>query len=282
MRHNEPTFRDGAHSGLQRITLHRGYALISVDVSTDDTYSRCTAHAERDRRFSVKKQEQRLGYAGNCNYLLAQASSETTMFAFHDDILAPSCVERLSAALATTPRAALAFCDMEMTTANGEMQRLAFTALEGAASPITRGLIMLSEPHGWWVPNRGLFRTDAARRVQGVKRHLAGDFACDWPWLFHLSLLGEFIRVPETLCFKFLQKESLSRSWSYSAEQWLAVYASCMREIWQSDLDENDKLVLTQALLVQSRSRMGRYTWLPQPVRAAGRKLLPPALLRWL
>lgn len=52
-----------------------------------------------------------------------------------------------------------------------------------------------------------------------------------------------------------------------------------MREIWRSDLDDDDKLALTEALFVQSRPRRGRYAWLPKPVRTAGKALLPKALL---
>ncbi len=280
--YNASRFIDATLTSISAQSCTDFRAIISVDESIDDTYSRCIAHAERDRRFGVYRQKRRLGYVGNCNFLLAQTATDFAMFAFHDDILAPNCIARLSAALAAAPSATLAYCDIELTEYNKEMRQVAFTALEGAMDSVNRGLIMLREPPGWWVPNRGLFRMDAARQVQGVKRHSAGEFTSDLPWLIHLSLLGEFIRVPETLCFKFLQKESLSRSWPYSAEQWLAVYASCMREIWRSNLGEDDKLALTEALLVHSRPRRGRYSWLPKPVRSAGKKMLPPILLRLL
>lgn len=256
--------------------------VISVDVSTDSTFDICVAHAARDARFSVVRQEQRQGYVGNCNFLLGQANTDCAMFAFHDDILAPHCVERLSAALAAAPHAVLAYCDMEMTEIGGMAQHWAFTALAGQEGAVARGLAMLRQPEGWWVPNRGLFRMAAARRVKGVKRHSAGEFVCDLPWLLHLSLLGDFVRVPETLCFKFLQTHSLSRTWDYTDAQWLAVHAACLREIWESDLGEGDKLALSEALLVQSRPRHGRFHWLPRPLRDAAKAVLPKPVLRWL
>jgi glycosyltransferase involved in cell wall biosynthesis len=233
---------------LSQQTLANFNVIISVDLCDDDTHAICVKQAERDSRFRVIRQSQRLGYVGNCNFLLDQADSEYVLFAFHDDILAPSYVEKLCAVLDNKPQVIISYSDVLLTPVDGEQEHLIFTELEGISNPVHRGLKMLNRPSLWWVPNRGIFRLGAARRIQGLKMHGAGEFSADFPWLFHMSLLGEFARVPETLCFKYFKPGSLSKSWAFTRRQQYEVTAACMREIWISDLTTHEKLVLTAPL----------------------------------
>lgn len=230
--------------------------IVSVDLCDDVTYSICMWHAERDPRFRILRQRKRLGYVGNCNYLLDQADTEYVLFAFHDDILLPAYFEKLSAALDARPGAVVSYSDVLLTAVNGNQEHWVYTELNGCLDPVQRGLKMLTRQGQWWVPNRGMFRLDRARGIQGLKTHGACEFSSDWPWLFHMSLLGEFVRVPEILCHKFYKPGSLSRSWSFTDQQWLEVSASCMREIWISELPVEDKLRLAVPLM----------NWLHKPV----------------
>jgi glycosyltransferase involved in cell wall biosynthesis len=232
--------------------------IVSIDQCDDDTHLICMRHAERDARFRVVRQDKRLGYVGNCNFLLGQADAEYVLFAFHDDILLPEYVGKLSAALDARPEAVMSYSDVLLTDVDGKQEQWVFTALDGLQDPVQRGLKMLDRVDNWWVPNRGLFRLARARRIHGLKTHGAGGFSADWPWLFHMSLLGEFVRVPETLCHKFYKPESLSRNWRFSTREWYEVSASCMREIWNSELPVKDKLSLAVPLtnwLIKTRQQ---------------------------
>lgn len=223
---------------------------VSVDLSddNDETYDICKRHAERDSRFRVIRQGRRLGYAGNCNFLMDQSKAEYVMLAFHDDILAPSYFEKLAAALDAHPKAVLSYSDVDLTHADGRREHWVYTALDGLTSPVERGFKVMMAQGKWWVPNRGMFRLKLARTIGGIKTHGAGEFSVDWPWMFHMSLLGEFIRVPETLCFKFYKPGSLSRSWAFSKEQFFEVGAANMRELWNSELTTEEKLKLSVPL----------------------------------
>lgn len=68
------------------------------------------------------------------------------------------------------------------------------------------------------------------------------------------SLAGRFVRVTETLYFKFLMPESLSASWESSLRQRFDSFVACMREIWISDLPVADKLALAEPLLVMLKN----------------------------
>jgi glycosyltransferase involved in cell wall biosynthesis len=221
---------------------------VSVDLSDDDTHAICQRHARADKRFRVVRQSQRLGYAGNCNFLLGQAHADYVLFAFHDDLLAPTYVETLSAALDAAPQAVLAYSDVDVTDLDGSHVHWVYTALDGAASRAERGYRVATGQGCWWVPNRGVFRLAPARTIGGVKVHGAGDFAADWPWLFRLSLLGEFVRAPQTLCFKFYKPGSLSKSWVQSPHQHFEVGAAILRELWNSELTSREKLSLAVPL----------------------------------
>lgn len=223
--------------------------LISVDRCDDDTLAICRKHAEQDPRFQIFEQQQRMGWVGNSNFLLQQAQADYALFAFHDDLLDPRYIEKLASALDAHPEAVLAYSDVELTKQNGEKEHWTYLALDGAHGRVERGLHMLRREGKWWVPNRGVFRLDRARLIGGLKRHGAGEFSADWPWLTHLSLLGTFVRVPETLCFKFYKQGSLSRTWQFSKDQWIEAAASCMREIWNSELPTQEKLALAAPLL---------------------------------
>ena len=222
--------------------------LVSVDVGNDDTYALCAAHAARDPRFRVLQQTQRQGYVGNCNALLQQTQTDYALFAFHDDVLDTRYVAQLAAVLDARPEVVLSYSDTLLTHTDGRQELWEYTQLEGLTDPVARARLVLDGGDKWWVPNRGLFRMDAARRIGGLKSHGAGDFSADWPWLLALALRGQFARVPQLLCHKFYQPNSLSRSWAFSAQQYYEVRAASLREIWNSNLTTTDKLQLAGPL----------------------------------
>jgi uncharacterized protein YecE (DUF72 family) len=86
----------------------------------------------------------------------------------------------------------------------------------------------------------------------------AGEFAADWPWLLGLGLRGGFIRVPRVLCHKHQTKSSVSDSWNYTLQDWLAVTVTSRQVIAQSPLSMAAKSILyLAALLAVPRHLMG-------------------------
>ncbi len=235
--------------------------IVSVDHCSDNTYDICMRHSNQDSRFRVIRQEDRQGYVGNCNFLLNQADADCVLFAFHDDILAPSYVEKLCQVLNDRPEVVMCYSDVLLTDVNGICEHRVLKEFDGVHNRVERGQRMLKLPKFWSVPNRGLFRLTEARKIQGLKTHGAGEFTADWPWLFHMSLLGEFARVPETLCHKFYMPESLSRGWERSRKQFYEVTLACLREIKISELSAIEKLKLVLPLskmLLKAKLRVFR------------------------
>lgn len=237
--------------------------LVSVDRSDDDTLAVCREHAKEDARFKVFEQTARLGWINNSNFLLEQAQADYALFAFHDDLLLPGCIEKLADVLDGEPDVVLAYSDLELTKLNGTRKLCTYTALDGLQDRVARGNTLLAREKYWWVPVHGMFRLDRARCIGGLKHHGAGEFSADWPWMVHMSLLGAFRRVPETLCSKIYKPDSLSPNWQFSTDQWRDVSAACMREVWNSELTAQEKQALTHPFLeTMFAGRLGARTFI--------------------
>ena len=233
--------------------------LIGDDRSTDDTLEVVRRFAERHPGTRVLERDANLGWLRNSNDLMARADGELMFFAFHDDVVATTYVEKLVAALAGNERAVLAFSDMVVHE------------LDGSEHPRLRRARGRDEPHAagaghgrptgdWWVPNRGLFRASAFAAVGGIHPNEQGEYSADWTWLLSLSILGEFVRVPEVLCTKYYMKDSLSKRWPHDSSQLRALQRSGIAEIKRSSLSPAQKRVLARYLwrrVYGRRSRMG-------------------------
>jgi hypothetical protein len=107
---------------------------VSIDQSSDGTEEICREHAREDDRVSVVAHRARLGWVANVNHLLDTADTEFEGIYFHDDLIEPTFVERLVAALRSRPDAASAHCDVVLEDrASSEVLRRG-VAYEGTAT----------------------------------------------------------------------------------------------------------------------------------------------------
>lgn len=242
--------------------------LIGDDRSTDDTLDVVRRFARSHPNTRVVERDTNLGWLRNSNDLMARAGGELMFFAFHDDVVAPTYVEELVRALGANERAVLAFTDMEVHELDGTARLHVFDELEGLRTSLERGRVMVRRPGTWWVPNRGLFRSSAFTLVGGIHPNEKGEYSADWTWLLGLSLIGEFVRVPEVLCTKYYTAGSISKTWPHDAGQLLALRRSGIAEIRRSALDPVRKAILTSHLW---RRVLGRN--LPGGLKGAFRRL---------
>ena len=224
--------------------------LISDDASPDETASLCENRAARDPRFRVIRQPRNLGWTGNVNALLAEsvAGADYLLFAFQDDLPEPTYIEKCVAALEADAGAVMAFSDIRLIRQDGSVEDRSYKRLDGVADRIERARRVARLEGSWWIPNRGVFRARAAREIGGLRRHAAGEFSADWPWLLEMSLLGSFVRIPERLVTKIYLPTSLSRTWRFGARQWTAVAGSARKAIARRGLPLRDRLRLDAAL----------------------------------
>jgi hypothetical protein len=180
------------------------------------------------------------------NLLLDAAQGDYCFFAFHDDPLQPTYVARLVEALQARPSAVLAFSDMR------SFDRVdSYCELEGVSDRLERARRLIRRRGRWWIPNRGLFRLQPARRIGGLRRHLAGEYQADHPWLLRLALLGEFTRVPEPLSRKSYPPDAVSAKWDRKRTLWksTAVLLSAAREVRRAGVSLSEEIVLYKELV---------------------------------
>jgi glycosyltransferase involved in cell wall biosynthesis len=251
---NAESFVDATLRSLAAQTYPRFEVLVSDDASTDATATICERFAAGDSRFRVLRQEHRLGWVGNTNALLRAADGEYQLFACHDDLLAPTYVACLVDELERDSGAVLAFSDGEIVQLDGRVEGWSFTELDGIHHRLERAVTIVRQPLGWAVPYHGLFRASAAARIGGLRRHRAGEFGADWPWLLRMSLRGGFVRVAERLFRKVCYPQGLARSWGSSAWGRLGVTLACVGEVHRAGLLPKEGIRL-QAELSRSCAR---------------------------
>lgn len=254
--YNSAAFISRALDSLAAQTWPNLEILIGEDCSTDNTFEIVSAFAAARSNVRVLRRGTNLGWLQNANDLMANAAGELMFFAFHDDAIEPTYVEKLVIALRDNPGAVLAYTDMQLFQPDGQEETKVFDALSGCRTPLARGLVMGGLVTDWWLPNRGLFRSWAFERAGGIKPNAEGEFSADWTWLLHLSLFGDFVRVPETLCRKYFQKTSLSRNWAYGSAQRRALRRAGVREVWTSHLDLPRRAILA-AYIWLNLARLG-------------------------
>jgi len=229
-------------------TLEDFECIVSDDASSDATVEICRRFAANDPRIKVHRHPHRLGWVGNVNRALELASGKYLMIAPHDDELAPDYLRSLVAALEANPRAAVAFSDIEVLYPEGDREVLSYRALDGLASPVERGRRIVAHGGAWHIPYRGVVPSKVYKKVGGLRKHRAGEFSADRPWILGLAIAGEFERVAGVLYTKYRRWSSLSRSWSFTEWQWVAVWLACSATVARSELPMVRALPIYSAL----------------------------------
>lgn len=252
---SEHTIR-GMLDSLDRQTYPNLDVLISDDCSTDATARICREFATSRPNVKLVEQNRNLGWVGNSNFLLGAADGDFAFFAFHDDELAPTYVERLVSALMLHPEALVAFSDIIVSKEGRSPVELSFDRLTGLTRAVDRGRVMIAGSENWWIPFRGLVRTSAIRQVGPLRRHMYGERNSDWFWLLGLSLRGPFVRVPEGLYTKHKRPEGVAARWRRNAMIRLVVLGEGIREVFRAPLPLTERLgIITHGLLLRLRLR---------------------------
>ncbi|MEM9438588.1 MAG: glycosyltransferase, partial [Pseudomonadota bacterium] len=193
--------------------------IVAADDGSDDaTGEMLEAFAKTHPKMKVVRRDQNIGWIRNTNDLMSRASGDFMFFAFHDDVIQPGYVTRLTQALLSEPRAVLAYSDLEQVDTDGSRKILRTNGDTVDVATYDRLLDHALQKENWHIPHRGVFRASAYRALGGMRAHERGEYAADWIWLLGLLGHGGFLRVPEVLCTKRYMKQSLTKVWQASPE----------------------------------------------------------------
>lgn len=190
--------------------------VISDNASTDQTEAICRDYAARDPRVHYHRNEVNVGASANYNRTFELGRGEYFKWAAHDDLLAPTYLERCVAALDSDPDVVLAYTQAKAIDDKGQIVKVYPGKHHfNAPSPRERFYEFVLDPHPV-VAVFGLMRREALARTR-----LIGQYAgSDRPLLSELSLLGKFYEVPEHLFFyRFHEEQSWGGNKSAQAQQ---------------------------------------------------------------
>lgn len=119
--YNGERYLDAAIESLLGQTFADFELVISDNGSTDGTPAIAEAAARRDGRIRSIRHERNRGLAWNLNYVVREAVGEYFMWAGHDDLHAPTFVERCVAALDADPDVVYAYGDTFLIDGDGSV-----------------------------------------------------------------------------------------------------------------------------------------------------------------
>jgi len=179
---------------------------ISDNGSTDSTPQICRELADSDSRIVFERHDENRGAAWNYERVRELgAGTELFKWAAHDDVLAPTFLERCIGALDANPDAALAFAGVAAIDSHGTVTRIKHRLVHPMApTPHKRfRQVVMSDANCDAV--FGVMRWSALRHTRGH-----GDYcAADRVFLAELAIMGPFVEVPEVL---FLNRDHPARS----------------------------------------------------------------------
>ncbi|MCL5958741.1 MAG: glycosyltransferase family 2 protein [Chloroflexi bacterium] len=166
--------------------------VVCDNASTDRTANICKAYTAGDRRVRYYRNETNLGAVRNFQRVLELSSGEFFMWAAHDDLWDPTYVSKCVSALERNPAAVLCATSACSIDEEGKIVGSHEENIE------TVGLDRLSRLGKVLTDMRlntsfyGLLRREAVQRITW-----RNQFGFDHIFMAELSLLGEFVRLPE-------------------------------------------------------------------------------------
>ncbi len=219
--HNGAAYLAQLFDCLRAQTFTDFEAIISDNASSDATEQICRRVTAADPRFRYERNERNIGAAPNFNRVFEQAVGRYFKWTAHDDLLAPTYLERCVALLDEDP--SVSVCHAAIQVVSAELRPLSYDPEFGRYVDIDGTPALLREPaglatsrdparrfddvlHGMRLCSEifGVMRTELVRRTSLHKSYYGSDKVL----LAELALLGRIESVPEPLFIKRFHKDT--------------------------------------------------------------------------
>jgi GT2 family glycosyltransferase len=193
-----------ALASLRAQTWRDFKAIVSVDGGDERSAAICRTF-EADPRFRVVLHPERLGFAGNFNWLIGRSDTEFFLYLSQDDRLDPAFLATHVAHADRCRDALVVYPDMRWF---GEKQSLDHEP-EFHGSPAARVIAQLQ--HGHWRAFHGLIRAEGLRSAGPLIADSSDAIFEDVIWFTRMMRFGTARRVPQALYVKRLHADAVSR-----------------------------------------------------------------------
>lgn len=214
--YNGQNYLAGTLDSLLAQTCRDFELVIADNASTDRTEAICREYAAADDRIRYHRNAENIGASANYNLVFELGRGEYFKWAAHDDLLAPTYLERCVEVLDGNPDVVLAYTQAKAIDSKGDVVKI-YPGKKDFNSPDPRRRFyeFVLDPSPV-VAVFGLMR----REVLGRTRLIGKYAGSDRPLLSELSLLGKFYEVPEHLFFyRFHEEQSWGGNKSAQAQQ---------------------------------------------------------------
>ena len=214
--HNGENFLEQSLDSILAQTYADFELIISDNASTDNTADICMKYAERDSRIKYYCQEENLGAADNFNFVFRQASGKFFKWATHDDLLAPTFLERCLEVLEAKDDVVLVFTLGQDIDENGSIIRT--YPPRNATGDLNRverfrSLAVWRQPV---IPVFGIMRREMLAKTRLIGKYTGSDT----PLIAEIALRGKIYEVPEYLfCYRVHPDQSWGSKKSRRAQQ---------------------------------------------------------------
>jgi glycosyltransferase involved in cell wall biosynthesis len=171
--------------------------IISDNGSTDRTPEICKQYAERDPRIVLFRVEDNHGAAWNFNHVFELARADYFKWASHDDLLAPSFLERCVQVLDTNPDVVIVYSRTDIIDANEQkIETYPVHLNTGSTDPLERFYDLLLKWH-LCIEIFGLIRKSTLQQTSLIGNYAHGDGIL----LERLAFLGRFYEISDILFY---------------------------------------------------------------------------------
>jgi glycosyltransferase involved in cell wall biosynthesis len=215
--YNGEKYLQKALDSLLLQTFHNFELIISDNASSDATPEICREYAARDCRVRYVRNEQNIGAAPNYNRVFELARGTYFKWMAHDDMLAPTYLERCVAVLDANPGVVLCHSKTVFIDENDQITGYDEDSLHFRHPAVfARYYAYLRVARNWINAVFGVMRADVLRKTVLIGSYSSSDMIL----LADLILRGEFYEVPEYL---FLRRDheaaSVQSNRDYQARQ---------------------------------------------------------------
>ena len=239
--------------------------LISDNASTDATEQICRSYARQDARVRYHRNDENLGFAPNANSLVHRARGTYFKWADHDDVIAPTYLERCVEALEADPGLVLCHTETRPIDAASRVKRDDLEYLRTDSDDV---VIRFRDAVLTWhrcYDSCGVIRRDVLLQTDLFTEHVGSDYDL----LAMLALLGRFHRVPEFLFhYREHEEQSIRNDATFDLRD---------RAVWW-DASNNGKLVFPHFQFLVGYAKSIRRAPLTRSERVGCYRIL----LRWI
>ena len=195
---NGERFLEAALDSILSQTFQDFELIISDNASTDRTGEICESYAAADRRIRYLRNPKNVGAANNYNRVFEPSRGEYFKWAAHDDVCAPTFIERCVEVLDQYPDVALCYPRTSIIDEQGEFVENSFDGFNfRSPKPHIRFSDFLRSPLQCNAI-AGLIRRNILKKTPLIGSYASSDRVL----LGELALQGELYEVPEYLFYR--------------------------------------------------------------------------------